>query len=449
MNSMKIAVKILLSFGFLAVLCTVFMLLLATPVRSALQPLTAAAGDWSNAAEVTALLENALSLSYAFIGVMFVAAAATGLLLAKNLSKPLGFLASEISGIAETGNIYLDDAAYKQTKELNKRGDEIGTISRSVGDMLAMFRNKIQSLKAITEGDLTTRVDLRSPADTIGSALAGMVVGLNDMFADIRSAAGQVSYGAVNLADSAGELAQGAGEQASAIGQLNNMIASISEQTTRNAGMARESSEQSGAIEQLAKKGGRQMTEMTDAVRQIRESSAAISKVIKVIEDIAMETNILALNASVEAARAGAQGKGFAIVATEVRDLAVKSQAAVKDTETLIANSESRAQTGVRIAEETSASLREILDGIDHSSRLAGEIARSSDEQAKAIARLNHNIEDVNRTVQHNSETASRSAGVSREVSSQSALLLDSLAKFKTNNRNMQESDTRRAAFLN
>ena len=432
MNSLKISVKILLFFGILVVICGISMFALTIPIRAALLTLNESVEALSIAdVETAALLGLALTLSYVSVGILFVAAATIGLLLSKNLSKPLEFLASEITGIADTGNIYLDDAAYKQTKVLNKRGDEIGKISRSVGDMLAMFRNKTQSLKTIADGDLTVRVDLRSPNDTVGTALAGMVGSLNEMFADIQTASGRVSSGADNLAGGAGALAESAGEQAAAIGQLRDMIASIATQTGHNAEMARESSALSDTIKQLAQKGGTQMTEMTGAVQQISESSQSISKVIKVIDDIAFQTNILALNAAVEAARAGQHGKGFAVVAEEVRSLAAKSAEAAKDTGVLIANSMEKAELGVHIAEETSESLRKILDGIENSSLLAADIAVSSDDQAAAIARINQNVDDVNNAMNQNCETAVRSADVSKDVSGQSAHLLECLSKFK------------------
>ncbi|MCL2030523.1 MAG: methyl-accepting chemotaxis protein, partial [Oscillospiraceae bacterium] len=142
--------------------------------------------------------------------------------------------------------------------------------------------------------------------------------------------------------------------------------------------MARESSSLSGSIKGLAQKGGAQMDEMIGAVRQINDSGEAIGKVIKVIDDIAFQTNILALNAAVEAARAGQHGKGFAVVAGEVRALAAMSQAAVEETEALIAASVGHARQGARIASETAGSLREIVDGINQSARLAGEITHSS-----------------------------------------------------------------------
>lgn len=427
MKNKKIRTQIIAVFAVLFVLFAVSSLITEWLTRSAMALLR----DGGDIEEAAAILSRSSIWTAVFTGCTLVLSILLIVWLSGNISKPLGFLAGVISGIAETGNIFLDDAAYKETKVLNKRGDEIGKISRSVGDMLAMFRTKIQSLNAVANGDLTTDIKLRSQKDTIGTALAGMVASLNGMFCEIRTASSQVSDGSSKLADGARSLAEGSGEQAGAIARINATISDIAGQTAQNAGMAREAATLSDSIKRIAERGGAQMGEMISAVQKINEASDAISKVIKSIEDIAFQTSILALNASVEAARAGTHGKGFAVVAGEVRSLAAKSQAAAMESEALIIDSIERAKLGVQIAGETAASLREIVQGVNKNALLIGEIASSSDKQALAIAQVNETIEQVNRVVQDNSETAAYSADSSKEVSGQSEILQDLIARFK------------------
>ena len=371
--------------------------------------------------------------AWIFIAAVLITAALLSAFAARHISSPLDFLAKSISGVAKTGNIFLDDAAYKQTKILNKRGDEIGMVSRSVGDMLAMFRNKIKTLSAVSKGDLTADVARCSDKDSIGTAMTDMVESLNGMFINIMDASSQVSGNSLRLAENAETLAYGSGQQAEAIKNLSETIAEIALQTAQNAGMAKETSALSETIKELAEQGGRKMNDLTAAVKQINETSDAIVKVIKIIDNIAFQTNILALNAAVEAARAGQHGKGFAVVAEEVRSLASKSAEAASEIDDLIGESVSRSKAGMAIAEETALSLGVIVEEVKKSAALNSEINRSSDAQAAGIATINSNLEQINRTVQENSQTASHSAEVSKDVSGQSAVLQEHLSRFKIN----------------
>ena len=166
------------------------------------------------------------------------------------------------------------------------------------------------------------------------------------------------------IADGAQTLAHGTTQQSASIQELLSSISEISRKTKDNADMAIRAAELADTIKQNAEKGSSQMDDMMSAVNEINQASHGINKVIKVIDDIAFQTNILALNAAVEAARAGQHGKGFAVVAEEVRNLASKSADAAKDTAMLISNSKEKAELGSRIANETAASLAEIVSGI-------------------------------------------------------------------------------------
>ena len=431
---MKISVKILISLLLIAIICAISVLVMTVSIRISLDTLGDSASSASAAYdEVAVLLGRALLIAYVFLGVTFGAVVAVWLLLSKNLTKPLNFFASELSVIAETGNIFLGDAAYKKTKVLNKRGDEVGEISRSIGDVLAMLRNKIKSLKAISGGDMTVQVELRTPEDTIGSELVGMVNSLNDMFVDIRLATRQAAIESKQTADGAQSLAHGSTEQAATVQRLSSSVVEIAKRTKDNAAMAERAANLADAIMQNAEKGNRQMDEMTKAVEEINQASQSIGKIIKVIDDIAFQTNILALNAAVEAARAGQHGKGFAVVAEEVRNLAAKSADAAKDTGRLIADTMEKAQFGSRIAEETAASLNEIVSGINESNSVVSSIAESSEEQSIGIEQINENIDHVAQVVRQNSETAQSSAKASEEMSRQSTILEELISQFKLN----------------
>ena len=234
------------------------------------------------------------------------------------------------------------------------------------------------------------------------------------------------------IADGAQALAEGSTQQAASVEQLSSSVAEIAQKTRDNAAMAGRAAALADTIRHNAEKGSQQMGEMVDAVREINQASQSINKVIKVIDDIAFQTNILALNAAVEAARAGEHGKGFAVVAEEVRNLAGKSAEAAKDTGIMITNSMEKAELGSRIANDTAASLVEIVSGINESNQIVSQIAISSEEQSAGIAQIDRGIDQVAQVIQHNTATAEESAAVSEEMSSQSTLLENLIAGFRT-----------------
>ena len=233
------------------------------------------------------------------------------------------------------------------------------------------------------------------------------------------------------IADGAQVLAHGSTQQAATVEELLSSVCEITEKTKANEKMAEKAAKLAGSIKNSAEEGTRHMDKMIVAVNEINEASHSISKVIKTIDDIAFQTNILALNASVEAARAGSAGKGFAVVAEEVRNLAAKSAEAAKDTAGIIENSIDKAQLGKRIAGETAASLKEIAVGINESSQLIGEIANLSAEQSTGIGQLNSGIDQVSHVIQQNSATAEQSAASAEEMSAQASALEEIIYEFE------------------
>jgi len=347
------------------------------------------------------------------------------------ISKPLIPLASFMEIAGTTGNLTLREEDVKTIGEYSEIKDEIGQTIAGASSFVRRVSSIANELETVANGNLTIDIEVLSNSDTLGGALKKMTDNLNEMFGEVNSSTSQVSTGAKQVADGSQTLAQGATEQAASIQQLSASISDIAETTKANATMADKTSKLSESIKESAEKGNRQMNDMMLAVREINEASQSISKIIKTIDDIAFQTNILALNAAVEAARAGQHGKGFAVVAEEVRNLAAKSAEAAKETGNMIQNSMDKAEFGSCIAGETATSLSEIVAGINESSQLIEEIAKSSKEQARGISQINTGIDQVADVVQQNSATAEESAAASEEMSSQSMILQELVSQFK------------------
>ena len=163
------------------------------------------------------------------------------------------------------------------------------------------------------------------------------------------------------------------------------------------------------------------------------KSASEPGKMVKTIDDIAFQTNILALKAAVEAARAGDAGKGFAVVADEVRSLAQRSADAVKETTALIGRSVKTAEKGAAIANETASSLNEIVNGSNQTLNLIREIATAGKEEADSITQVTEGVSQVSAVIQTTAATAEESAAASEELSEQAERLQKLVNLFNLN----------------
>ena len=172
------------------------------------------------------------------------------------------------------------------------------------------------------------------------------------------------------------------------------------------------------------------MSNMLVAMNDIKEKSNEIQKIIKSIDDIAFQTNILSLNAAVEAARAGAAGKGFAVVAEEVRNLAIKSAEAAAETTQYIEASINAVNDGVVLAQEAAASLSEVMTISSETNDIIVDISQKTEEQATALKEVSIGLDQISDVVQQNSATAQENAASCAELDDQVRHLQNILSRF-------------------
>jgi methyl-accepting chemotaxis protein len=171
------------------------------------------------------------------------------------------------------------------------------------------------------------------------------------------------------------------------------------------------------------------------------DSSTRISKIIRVIDDIAFQTNLLSLNAAVEAARAGKFGKGFAVVAEEVRHLAIRSAQAAKETENLIAQSLEKVNNGGRASDRAMKNFENILEGIGNVGNIIFKITKSSGEQASGIEQINASLAVIDEATRKRIKHVEQTANAADELSLQAESLRAQLAEFHLRNDNTYEGD--------
>lgn len=288
-------------------------------------------------------------------------------------------------------------------------------------------------LKKIADGDLTVKMEgnYQGNYNIIKSSVNDTIRSFNELLNDISTASKQVAEGSKQVSDGSEELSHGTTEQSAAVEQLTSSVTEIAAQTKQNASNALNAKEISENVKIDAGKGNEQMKLMLTSMNEINEASTNISKIIKVIDNIAFQTNILALNAAVEAARAGQAGKGFAVVAEEVRNLAARSANAANDTTELIGSSMKKVESGSRIANTTAEEFRKIVDGIEKTASLVGDIAEACNQQSTGIAQIDQGIEQVSTVMQSNTTTSEQSAAASEELTGQANLLREMVAKFR------------------
>jgi methyl-accepting chemotaxis protein len=163
---------------------------------------------------------------------------------------------------------------------------------------------------------------------------------------------------------------------------------------------------------------------------EINESSRKIEDILYSIDEIAFQTNLLAVNAAIEAARAGQEGRGFAVVAQEVRALAQRSAVAAKQIKTLITDSVSKVEKGSELVNHSGQTLQEIVGSVKRAAEMVGQISHASSEQATGIEQVNTSVTQMNRVTQSSSEQTDRLSHTAQHVSQKATELKKLLARF-------------------
>ena len=304
--------------------------------------------------------------------------------------------------------------------------DEIGELSCSISEVIGRSKKIVfdlrDRLEAMAGGNFTENLESE---DYIGDyapllvSLKNIQSDMNKTLQEVHSSSVQVLRSAEQVNTGAQSLSQGATEQASSIEELSANMQDISHSIQASTKTAGEAYKLQGEAGTAVLQSNEKMEEMRKAMNDITAKSNEISKIIKTIDDIAFQTNILSLNAAIEAARAGAAGKGFAVVADEVGNLAQKSAKAAQNTGLLIEETIEAVEKGARITEETAESLHSVSKSTEEVNTLIEQISSASDKDLKGITSLNQGLQQISSVVQANSATAEQSAAASEELTGQ------------------------------
>lgn len=283
------------------------------------------------------------------------------------------------------------------------------------------LKNLIEFTQKISKGHLYATITTAS-SDEVGQmakSLHKMSEELMEIATRIRSSAANIATGSTQVSSSASQIAEGAGEQASSTEQVSSSIEEMVSIINQNADNAKHT-------ENTAMQAANDIEEVKNTVEVTIKAINKIAQRVTIISEIAEKTDLLAINAAVEAARAGENGKGFAIVASEVRKLAEQSQKAAEEISEVSFSS-------VDIAEKAGKLLEKVVPVIKNNANLVREISAASAEQNAGADQINNAVQQLAQVTQENSAASEQMASSSEELASQAELLRETVAFFKTN----------------
>ncbi len=314
--------------------------------------------------------------------------------------------------------------------------DELGRLSQAFNHISATINNYVKDISEQLSQMADNNMDITITQNYIGDFIPIQVSiekiskSLNETLHQIVLSADEVSASSDSVSSSAQLLSNGSVDQAAAIDQLAVSIESLSKDAAANANDAQTANITASEVGRHIRESNHEMECLIRAMSDISHSSNEIEKIVKTIEDIASQTNLLSINASIEAARAGVAGKGFAVVANEVRELAEKSAEAVNQTAALIESSRKAVENGIGITDKTAASLAAVVEGSEDILKFMDKISGASQNQKAVLEQLTENVDLISNVVQSNSSSAQNSALTSLELSGQSKRLHELVNRF-------------------
>ncbi|SEI88836.1 methyl-accepting chemotaxis protein [Frateuria terrea] len=391
----------------------------------ALRPLAHSLSDQALAIG-TGQAKNART-TFVVVGVLAVIVALlTGWLLTRAISDPLRSLTAAAERIA------VGDLPPEETVLV--RGDEVGALHQAFARMGRTLRQMATVAGSIAEGDLRVRVEPQSERDVLGKAFALMVENLRGLTRELHEGISVLSTSATEISTSTSELAASATQTAAAISETTTTVEEVRQTAQMSSEKARAVSDSALRVASVSEEGRKatddaaagiariqqQMELIAESMVRLSEQSQAVGQIVATVEDLSGQSKLLAVNASIEAAKAGEHGKGFAVVAQEVKSLAEQSRQATAQVRSILGDIQQATSAavlateqgshavaeGVRQSTQAGHSIQALAGSVGEASQAAVQIAASSQQQLVGVDQVATAMESIKLASAQNVDSA-------------------------------------------